>query len=114
MTGCNQQAQKHGVDKAVNMVFNTGMNDAEIIQSIGGPAEVARLLGYERNGGTQRVFNWLKRGIPDSVKLKHQKTLLKEARNRAAKKAVARIVDPIHLGKLTAECDAAQTQRNNG
>ena len=29
-------------------------------------------------------------------------------------KAVARIVEPIHLGKLTAECDSAQTQRNNG
>lgn len=45
------------------------MNDAELIQSLGGPAKVADLLGIDKNGGVQRVFNWLSRGIPPKVKL---------------------------------------------
>ena len=42
--------------------------DAELIQSLGGPAAVARRLELDEYG-TQRVFNWTRRGIPADVKL---------------------------------------------
>lgn len=54
------------------MVFNTAMEhlhpDAALIERLGGPAQVARMLGFEVHG-TQRVFNWMRRGIPPAVKL---------------------------------------------
>jgi hypothetical protein len=43
--------------------------DGEIIKDLGGPAKVAELLGYEKHGGTQRVQNWISRGIPPKVKI---------------------------------------------
>jgi hypothetical protein len=43
--------------------------DAKLIDDLGGPAKVAELLGYTERGRVQRVFNWLKRGIPAKVKL---------------------------------------------
>lgn len=46
--------------------------DSDLISRLGGPAKVAELLGYDkRSGGTQRVQNWLTRGIPAAVKLAH-------------------------------------------
>lgn len=42
--------------------------DQQIIKDLGGPAKVARLLGYTK-GGQQRVQNWLYRGIPAHVKI---------------------------------------------
>lgn len=50
-----------------------GMNDdAQLIDGLGGPAKLAELLGYNKeDGGTQRVHNWRKRGIPSKVKLEH-------------------------------------------
>lgn len=44
-------------------------DDGALIESLGGPAKVAELLGYEKHGGTQRVHNWITRGIPSRVKL---------------------------------------------
>ncbi len=44
-------------------------NDKRLIESLGGPAKVAELLGYEKHGGVQRVHNWMTRGIPPRVKL---------------------------------------------
>lgn len=46
------------------------MNDSDLIKSLGGPAKVAELLGYEKQGGVQRVQNWLTRGIPAHVKVR--------------------------------------------
>lgn len=43
--------------------------DADIIRKLGGPAKVARLMGFKPLGGTQRVHNWMKRGIPALVRL---------------------------------------------
>jgi hypothetical protein len=40
-----------------------------LIDGLGGPAKVAELLGYDKHGGTQRVHNWIARGIPPKVKL---------------------------------------------
>lgn len=54
------------------MAFNAPMNqpttamhkDSELIDKLGGPAEVARKLGFEMPKGIQRVQNWKYRGIP--------------------------------------------------
>lgn len=46
-------------------------SDAEIIEDLGGPAEVAKRLGYPADIGTQRVHNWKTRGIPPKVRLEH-------------------------------------------
>jgi hypothetical protein len=45
------------------------MDDRTRIDRLGGPAKVAELMGYDKDGGTQRVHNWLARGIPPKVKL---------------------------------------------
>lgn len=59
--------------KCINMVFNVTMNanqtDAEIISNLGGPAKVAELLRLDKQGGVQRVQNWIARGIPSRVKV---------------------------------------------
>lgn len=55
------------------------MDDKTLIRDLGGPAKVAELLGYDR-GGVQRVFNWLKRGIPPKVKLEHPELFVKATR----------------------------------
>lgn len=46
------------------------MDDKTLIAELGGAARVAELLGLDKKrGGTQRVHNWLSRGIPARVKL---------------------------------------------
>ncbi|MBR8393506.1 hypothetical protein KDX11_29670 [Burkholderia cenocepacia] len=53
--------------------------DRLTIARLGGPARVAQLLGYERQqGGTQRVCNWLARGIPAAVKVERPDLFLSE------------------------------------
>lgn len=58
------------------MVCNGAMHaphpDRKIILDLGGPAEVARLLGLDpTRGGIQRVQNWMSRGIPPAVRLQN-------------------------------------------
>jgi hypothetical protein len=48
------------------------MKDSELIKRLGGPAKLARLLGYDGDDGTRRVFNWIRRGIPAKVRLQNQ------------------------------------------
>lgn len=51
--------------------------DRARIADLGGPAQVARLLGLDtQRHGTQRVQNWLTRGIPAKVKLDHPELFL--------------------------------------
>jgi hypothetical protein len=46
--------------------------DAKIIDRLGGPAELARALGFDtRAGGIQRVQNWKYRGIPEIERLRN-------------------------------------------
>jgi hypothetical protein len=40
-------------------------SDKDLIDTLGGPAKLARRLGYS----VQRVENWKKRGIPAQVRL---------------------------------------------
>lgn len=51
------------------------MDDKTLLLSLGGPAKVARLLGYGK-GGTNRVCNWLERGIPAAVKVEFPEIFL--------------------------------------
>jgi len=61
------------------------MNDKDLIKALGGPAEVARILGYDvRKGGIQRVQNWTVRGIPSAVKVKHRDIFLPQDAKEAA------------------------------
>ena len=46
---------------------------------MGGPAKVAALLGYQREGGLQRVQNWKFRGIPALVKVQHPQLFMGDA-----------------------------------
>lgn len=46
--------------------------DAALIKSLGGPAEVARRLGFEGKGSVQRVHNWTTRGIPEVIRLRRE------------------------------------------
>jgi hypothetical protein len=59
------------------------MNDKELIQQLGGPSAVSKMLGYSK-GGCQRVYNWLDRGIPAAVKIQFPHLFL--SRKGAAKK----------------------------
>ena len=43
--------------------------DAQLIELLGGPAKIARMLGYSADIGVQRVNNWRSRGIPAKVKI---------------------------------------------
>jgi hypothetical protein len=48
------------------------MVDADaLITRLGGPAKVARDLGFSLKSGVQRVHNWRTRGIPAGVLLAH-------------------------------------------
>nr|WP_081067001.1 hypothetical protein [Burkholderia multivorans] len=61
--------------------------DRITIARLGGPARVAELLGYEKHlGGTQRVCNWLARGIPAAVKVERPDLFL----------SAVPTLDPIH------------------
>jgi len=62
-------------------------NDQELIESLGGPTKVARLLKFSPIGGAQRVQNWLSRGIPAQVKLDHPDIFL--AKKKKAKASAA-------------------------
>lgn len=53
----------------------TPTESRNLIASVGGDAAFARLLGLdEREGVTQRVNNWKRRGIPAAVVLAHYET----------------------------------------
>ena len=61
-------------DFLINTVFNIvirfikiNMQDSkQIIESFGGPSNLARILGFKKFG-SQRVHNWIKRGIPAKI-----------------------------------------------
>jgi len=64
------------IDYQTRTLCNAGMTiiksqaDIDLINALGGPAAVARLLGFPRIPGTQRVHNWRSRGhIPADIKL---------------------------------------------
>lgn len=44
--------------------------DRKLIAELGGPSRVASMLGID-DKGTQRVHNWMRRGIPAAVRVEH-------------------------------------------
>ena len=81
----------------INVVFNGAMEtkspaveaDCQLIDDLGGPATVARLLGYDSINGTQRVSNWKTRGIPPAVKIERPDLFLRNlVREESAKESV--------------------------
>lgn len=64
--------------------MNQKTTDAALIASLGGPSKVAEMIGIDKRGGAQRVQNWLTRGIPDKVKVKHPGLFMPELSPRAA------------------------------
>lgn len=71
--------------------------DSEIIETLGGAAKVAELLGYEKHGGTQRVHNWITRGIPPKVKLERPDLFIVTNLARETPDAASQESDPAHL-----------------
>lgn len=49
--------------------MNAQKTDRDLIEGLGGPTRVAEILGLPKQGGAQRVQNWLHRGIPAAVKV---------------------------------------------
>jgi hypothetical protein len=60
-----------------------GMTDSELIDKLGGPSALSRLLGLKRPSVVQ---NWRKRGIPARVRLQHQLLFLAAERGQALPK----------------------------
>lgn len=58
------------------------MDDKQLIENLGGPSAVAKLLGFNDRSGTQRVYNWISRGIPAKVKLDHAGIFLTAANQK--------------------------------
>jgi hypothetical protein len=51
--------------------------DKQLIESLGGATQVAKLLNYDLSkGGAQKVHNWISRGIPSKVKVEHPELFL--------------------------------------
>lgn len=46
--------------------------DARLIDRLGGPAELARTLGFPVRLGVPRIQNWKSRGIPEVIRLRRQ------------------------------------------
>lgn len=61
------------------------MNDSDLIDSMGGPAAVAKLLNIQDEHAVQRVFNWKKRGIPARVLLDHRLIFDRARRAKASR-----------------------------
>lgn len=64
------------------------MSDIELIERLGGPAKLARRLGYATPAGTRRVANWKKRGIPAQVRLDNPRIF--KAATRAVRPSVSK------------------------
>lgn len=68
-----------------NRPVNKRHAHAVLIDRLGGPAKVARLLGFDsRGGGIQRVQNWKRRGIPELLLLKRADVFGAAANDEAA------------------------------
>lgn len=80
------------------MVFNRRMThelnpileaDRKLIQQLGGPTQLAKLLGFHKSGSVQRVQNWTVRGIPPAVKLAHPEIFLAGVARKGRRLALA-------------------------
>jgi hypothetical protein len=56
----------------ISLTMNKTLKHSEIIDALGGPAQISRDLGFNPESGIQRVHNWRIRGIPPKVLLDHK------------------------------------------
>lgn len=63
--------------------------DRALITELGGPSQVAKLLGFKKAGSVQRVQNWIVRGIPPAIKLAHPHVFLKDLKRSRPRPATA-------------------------
>ena len=42
-------------------------NTSELIEFFGGPSALAKTLGFDGKKGSDRVCNWVRRGIPQKI-----------------------------------------------
>lgn len=95
----NKMLLNAAFDFCLNAMFNGGMDDKEhpewaLVMALGGAAKVAETLGYEKDGGVQRVQNWKLRGIPSHVKLKHPDLFQPHLRPAVAERRKASAATP--------------------
>lgn len=89
------------IDTPLNVVCNTAMSkeiDRQLIASLGGPTKVAELLDLPKYGGVQRVQNWINRGIPSAVKVKHPHIFMPELTQAPANTARGAIESVVNQG----------------
>lgn len=65
-------------------VYTGTMSDSDLIDDLGGPTAVARLLGYTGPTGTARVCNWRIRGIPAAVKVVRPDLFLRDVLDKVS------------------------------
>ncbi|WP_439444488.1 hypothetical protein ABWU93_11590 [Xanthomonas translucens pv. translucens] len=63
--------------------------DASLIDRLGGPAKVARALGFEMPQGIPRVQNWKYRGIPPLIRVTRQDVFAVDEQRDSAPAAAA-------------------------
>lgn len=80
-------------DICLNVVFNARhtnttrfqmKDDAALIEQLGGPTKVSDMLGFSKQGGPQRVQNWIYRGIPAQVKVDHPSIFMRDIATRGS------------------------------
>lgn len=72
------------------------MTDADLIDKLGGPTAVARLLDFTGAGAVARVCNWRTRGIPAQVKVDYPHLFMPQLKavSRAKSKRASDSVRP--------------------
>ncbi|AYM76936.1 hypothetical protein D9M09_14850 [Janthinobacterium agaricidamnosum] len=67
-----------------------------LIESLGGATKLAERLGYDKQGGVQRVQNWTVRGVPPKVQLAHPEIFFRQAEAAALRRDTNLAPDPSH------------------
>lgn len=70
-----------------------------LIESLGGATKLAERLGYDKQGGVQRVQNWTVRGVPPKVQLAHPEIFFRPAEAAALRRDTDPAPDPDHVGR---------------
>lgn len=71
-------------------------SDKALIERLGGSTKVACLLGFKKDGGTQRVENWKRRGIPSHIKVMRPDLFMVDAPAQPARSATETVAGVAH------------------
>ncbi|PHV13815.1 hypothetical protein CSQ90_26675 [Janthinobacterium sp. BJB303] len=78
-----------------------------LIESLGGATKLAERLGYDKQGGVQRVQNWTVRGVPPKVQLAHPEIFFRQAEAAAMRRDTDPVPDSSHADRQPALINAA-------